>query len=320
MPSESANKLLVQIVRKIPIFQDLSSGQLKQVLGACVYKPCRVGERVCESNTPSDEMYILLSGELAVATQEGVRITTLLPVTMVGEMGVFTGQKRTATVEATKPSNLFTIKKVQLDQMMRDDLDMRVKIYRHIVDTLASKLSNDNLRLRDYQIEKDSCEDRIAMLERQLKDQEQRMEIAMQRAAEAGGISPDEIELYMDDKIKELVQCILIVDDEAEIRRLIKQALASYAVVEAENGLQALDIVQEERLDLVITDIHMPDMDGFGLLTNMRSQFPHLPVLAISGFVDAEEVEGYDFDGFIDKPVSLEQLQNLVEETIARLR
>jgi len=56
----------------------------------------------------------------------------------------------------------------------------------------------------------------------------------------------------------------------------------------------------------------------FGLLTNLRSQFPDLPVLAVSGFVDAAQVEEYDFNGFIDKPVNLQQLQDLVEETVGR--
>ena len=64
----------------------------------------------------------------------------------------------------------------------------------------------------------------------------------------------------------------------------------------------------------------MPEMDGLALLGNMRSQFPHIPVLAVSGYLDAEDLKDSDFDGFIEKPVSLEQLQDLVEETLAKTR
>ena len=89
-------------------------------------------------------------------------------------------------------------------------------------------------------------------------------------------------------------------------------------VLEAENGYQALNIAQEESLDLVITDIRMSDMDGFELLNKIRSQFPDLPVLAVSGYLNAEELTECNFDGFVDKPISLGQLQTLVKKTLAQ--
>ena len=115
-----------------------------------------------------------------------------------------------------------------------------------------------------------------------------------------------------------MVQSVLVVDDEAEIRDLLKKLLSDYVVLEAENGYQALNITQEETLDLVITDIRMSDMDGLELLEKIRSESPDLPVLAISGHLDAEALEECAFDGFIGKPISLEQLQATVEKTLAQ--
>jgi len=315
MPPETS-KLLVQVLRKIPIFKGLSPSQVKMVLSLCTPKSYKPGSQVCRSNTPSDEMYILLSGELVVVTVEGVRVATILPVTVVGEMGVITGQPRSATLEVGKPSNIFAIKKTKFDLMLRDERDMRGIIYRNIIDVLSGKLTNDNVRLRDYQLEKDRYEGRIIALERQLQEQQERTRIAVGMAAESSDMTIEEIGLHLDEKVGDLVQRILVVDDEADFLHLVKEALSAFAVVEAADGKEALGMVKNEKLDLVITDIRMPNMDGFGLLTNLRSQFPDLPVLAVSGYIDAEQIRDYDFDGFIDKPVSLKQLQVLVDKTV----
>lgn len=313
-----ASKLLVQVFRKIPIFNNLAPFQVKQILGLCTHESYKPGSQICQSDTISDEMFILLSGELVVVTVDGIRVATILPVTTVGEMGVITGHRRSATVEVSKPSNIFAIKKKKFETLLRDDRDMRGIVYRNIIDVLSDKLNNDNVRLRDHQLEKSRYDGRIGVLERRLNEQEQRTRLAIELAAEKGDMAFDEVELHIEDQVKDLIPRILVVDDEADFRRLVGEALPAFAVVEAEDGQQALDKVEEERLDLVITDIRMPNMDGFGLLTRLRSQFPDLPVLAVSGFLDAEQVKEYDFDGFIDKPVSLQQLRDLVEETVGK--
>lgn len=315
MPPESS-KLLVQVLRKIPIFKGLSPSMVKKILGLCVHKSYKLGSQVCRSNSPSDEMYILLSGELFVVTGGGIRVATILPVTTVGEMGVITGQPRSATVEVGKPSNIFVVKKRSFDAMLRNDGDMRATVYKNIIDVLSVKLNNDNVRLRDYQMEKSRYEARLTGLERQLLEERLRSDAAVEMAAERGDMSIDEVAMHIDQQVGSLTQRVLVVDDEADFRRLVKEALGSFAVVEAGDGREALVIVQEQDLDLVITDIRMPNMDGYELLQNLRRQYPHLPVLAVSGYVNADEARAQDFDGFIDKPVSLAQLRDLVEEVV----
>ncbi|HVZ16427.1 MAG TPA: response regulator [Terriglobales bacterium] len=78
---------------------------------------------------------------------------------------------------------------------------------------------------------------------------------------------------------------ILLVDDEPSIR-IISSALlrrAGYETVVAADGFEALQKIREKIPDLVITDLRMPNMNGFELLAVLRSQFPHVPAIAISG-------------------------------------
>ena len=316
----SKESLLIKVLRKIPIFNGLSPTQVKRILGLCVHRQFQPEECVCQSGTPSDEMYVLLSGEVAIVTSEGLKVATILPVTTVGEMGVITGQPRSATVVVTRQSAVFIIQKASFDAALKEEPDMQVKVYRAIIDVLSGKLNNDNIRLRDHQMEKDRSQGRISVLERKLVEQTERTKLAIAMAAESKDRTEVEIELHIADQVKELTPRILVVDDEPEFRTLVQRALSTYEVVEAENGKQALDVVHEETLDLVITDIKMPEMGGFVLLKNLRSQFPSLPVLAVSGHTEKGEVDGYDFDGFVEKPVTLKDLQNIVEESVAKAK
>jgi len=307
---------LVRVIRKISLFGDLSLEEIQLLMRVGRIAQFEADEQIYLVGDPSDEMLVLLKGRLAVLAESGEELARIGPGTPTGEMGLFTGQPRSATVEVIRPGNIFTIRKNQFDVLIREDSEMRVQVYRHIADVLVGKLGNDNVQLRDYQIARDDFMARIATLEQQVSLAQRRIDIAMEVAEGNGDIGRDEIGLYLDDLLKELVPQILIVDDEKEFRQLVMQVLPAVTVLEASDGREALEIVQEEKLDLVITDVRMPIMDGFGLLTQLRSQFANLPVLAVSGFIDAVEVEKYDFDGFITKPLDLGEFQARVQEVI----
>ena len=284
----------------------------------CVHRQYQAAEKICQSGTPPDEMFVLLTGEVSIATPEGLKVATILPVTTVGEMGVITGQARSATAEATKSSSILIIQKGPFEAVLKEDPDMQVKVYRAIIDVLSDKLNNDNTRLRDYQMEKRRYEGRLAVSDRMLEQQRSRLRIAIEIAAAGGDMSADEIELLIKDRVKDMIPRVLVVDDEADFRALIRDALPTFEVVEAGDGHEALEVVQEVTLDFVITDIRMPGMDGIALLECLRAQHPELPVLAASGYMDAAEVAEYQFDGFVEKPLSLEALQDLVDDTVVK--
>ena len=77
-------------------------------------------------------------------------------------------------------------------------------------------------------------------------------------------------------------------------------------------------MVQEDELDLVITDIRMPNMDGFGLLQNLRAEFPLLPVVAVSSYLEDDDVRDHEFDEVIEKTFGVKDLRDLAEQMVTQ--
>jgi len=78
---------------------------------------------------------------------------------------------------------------------------------------------------------------------------------------------------------------ILVVDDSALVRAMVSALLrqAGYIVREAEDGAQAISILASDAFDVVITDLHMPEKDGFEVLESVRRQSPHTEVIILTG-------------------------------------
>lgn len=78
---------------------------------------------------------------------------------------------------------------------------------------------------------------------------------------------------------------ILLVEDDNDVRQLIKQLLEKdgHTVLEAANGKTAVDIYYKEQPDLIITDIVMPEKDGIEVISELKSKYPHIKIIAISG-------------------------------------
>lgn len=97
---------------------------------------------------------------------------------------------------------------------------------------------------------------------------------------------------------------ILLVDDEPGVRFVLSAVLeqSGLAVDQAEDGLGALHKIQQRKPDLVITDLRMPKMNGFELLFEIRTKFPEIPCVAISGeFLTAAAQQGPLADAFFQK-------------------
>lgn len=114
---------------------------------------------------------------------------------------------------------------------------------------------------------------------------------------------------------------VLVVDDEPQIRASLRGILAEEGlrVLEAEDGRQALDVIQRESPELVILDIWMPDIDGLQVLQQLRSDQPGPAVIMISGHgnieaaVKATKLGAFDF---IEKPFSLDGLLRVVNRAL----
>lgn len=108
---------------------------------------------------------------------------------------------------------------------------------------------------------------------------------------------------------------ILLVDDNAEILDFLSEDLnEKYTVLKALNGQEALHLLQQEPVQLVISDIMMPVMDGYELCRNIKSNFEysHIPVILLTAKNTLQsKIEGLEMgaDAYIEKPFSPEHLQ-----------
>lgn len=117
---------------------------------------------------------------------------------------------------------------------------------------------------------------------------------------------------------------ILIADDEERMRRFVRMnlELEGYRIVEAENGLEALDMVREQMPDLVLLDVKMPKLDGFETLEMIR-EVSDVPVIMLT--VRSEEddrVKGLDLgaDDYITKPFSPRELASRIRAVLRRVK
>ncbi|MEW6076836.1 MAG: response regulator [Thermodesulfobacteriota bacterium] len=119
------------------------------------------------------------------------------------------------------------------------------------------------------------------------------------------------------------MKTILIVDDTKLARSFIAKKLEPFAdefsVLTAGNGQEALDLAQTVKIDLVITDIEMPVMDGFELLANLNNKYPQIPVFVMTAKGSPEIEQRIDALGslkYFEKPMDLEALVASIRETL----
>ncbi len=117
---------------------------------------------------------------------------------------------------------------------------------------------------------------------------------------------------------------ILIVEDEDTVRAFSARALRTtgYEVFEADSGEQALEVLDEidHRIDLMISDVVMPEMDGPALLHKVRERLPDLRVIFVSGYAEEsvrQDIADDQTVEFLPKPYSLDQINAKVKEVLA---
>ncbi len=118
---------------------------------------------------------------------------------------------------------------------------------------------------------------------------------------------------------------IRVAEDRETSSELVRTVLenAGYAVVEAGNGLDALRQARESRPDLIILDLHMPGLDGFGVIEELRrdERFAATPVMALTASAmqgDSERALSSGFTGYISKPIRLRTLRGEVERLLLK--
>ncbi|MFZ5980431.1 MAG: response regulator [Candidatus Zixiibacteriota bacterium] len=113
---------------------------------------------------------------------------------------------------------------------------------------------------------------------------------------------------------------ILVVDDDLNLLNLLTDTLEAigYHPASAPGGAEAMERLNREKYDLLITDIKMPDIDGIQLLKKVRRYFPDLPVLFITGVAEPEIIGRALPDGVLAKPFRINHIEELIENTLNR--
>ena len=117
---------------------------------------------------------------------------------------------------------------------------------------------------------------------------------------------------------------ILLVEDEEGLRALNARGLASrgYTVIEAGNGVEALEELEKQggQVDLVVSDVVMPEMDGPTLMKELRRRNPQIKIIFVSGYAEDafdKSLPEHEQFNFLPKPFTLKQLVTAVKETMA---
>lgn len=114
---------------------------------------------------------------------------------------------------------------------------------------------------------------------------------------------------------------VLIVDDEERIRTMIKEycLLENYKTIEAENGLEALEIIKNQKIDIIILDIMMPKMDGLTAYKEIKKY--NIPTIILSARGEEyDKLTSFDLgvDDYLTKPFSLKELMARIKAVLKR--
>lgn len=118
---------------------------------------------------------------------------------------------------------------------------------------------------------------------------------------------------------------ILVVDDEEHVRDMVTAMIEplGYDIVVAKNGAEACDVCKAALVDLIITDIVMPEKNGIDLIMETKKEYPDIPVIAISGgggitgrydYLEIAKLVGAK--NILEKPFSMEELRSAVDNIL----
>ena len=136
------------------------------------------------------------------------------------------------------------------------------------------------------------------------------------------GSARDAQRVFEKEKAMTALRKVLVVDDDPVVRKSFDRVLSGkgYAVITAESGEEALHKLDEERYDIVYSDVRMPGMSGLEVAENVKARRPWTPVVIITGYgTEAAEAraKAAGVSSFLHKPLSPEMIEDSVRDTLA---
>jgi len=119
-------------------------------------------------------------------------------------------------------------------------------------------------------------------------------------------------------------KCILVVEDQEDNRRILRDLLTSngYDLVEAENGEQALEMAERRRPDLILMDVQIPLLDGYEVTRRLKADpvLRAIPIIVVTSYAlsgDESKARAAGCNGYVSKPYSTRQLLAKIREYVA---
>lgn len=290
--SKSPSDIIMEVVGKLDLFSGVPASLVRAVLAACGHRVLPAGHLVCREGDAAAELLILCSGECMRLFAEEGRREAVFPFALFGDVEILADRHFVARVETVKSCHVLSVPRPLFLEVLNGDRDAEVTVYRNLTHILTAQ--------SDARASAAGLKERLNSLEYQVQEVSAQLSSALSPPAVEGDEAAN----------------VLVVDDEPECRWLVKKVLSMCQVSEAGSGSEALEAVREHVPDLVITDIRMAQMDGCTLLMNLRATFPDLPVIAVSGVLDMDSLQHYDFNAFIDKPIEPKRLRETVESAL----
>lgn len=114
---------------------------------------------------------------------------------------------------------------------------------------------------------------------------------------------------------------ILVIDDDSQVLKMLQEMLSGYDVIAVDSGARGLEVLAGERVDLVICDVFMPEMNGLEVIRRIRKDRPGVRIIALSGGrfrrIDSlKEAEQLGAAASLEKPVDWEELTTVVARVL----
>ena len=132
----------------VPLFQGFSDAEISTIISICKMRDFKEGEILVESGSESTEMMLILSGALLVKTARDIPLAQLFCPETIGEMGILTGARRSATVEGVEPGRVGVMSREDLMAVLEKDEAMALRFYKNVVDVLSVRLRNENFLIQ----------------------------------------------------------------------------------------------------------------------------------------------------------------------------
>ncbi len=162
-------KALLRIMEKVPIFHNMEAESVRTILQLCERRTYQPWDTLCKVREQSNEMAILLSGQLGVFSVENRQVATVQPVAMVGEVGLITGQPRDATVRAIQQSSLLVLSKTSFDRLMRSNAAICLCVYRNVGCTMMERFAQTEVQGRALSAELAASDEQMHQLHEEIE-------------------------------------------------------------------------------------------------------------------------------------------------------